>query len=188
MPKGICDAKMTPKQALEVGLQVDIEAIDPAMREPMAQELKTELSAANPHMLNDSMITAKLIEANAVVGIVPVDTNGGGKMQIAPAGPDKIGILRTICHTVTNKSVFELRGPDQLSKERPDGLAVHGRHMAENRLPAQDIHRAVKVCPIKTLLEGFDDALAPREGGRPGGGRRRSNTSTPPVLKVWSHA
>lgn len=92
MPQGVAAAKLTPKQALEAGLQVDIEAIDPAMREAMAKKLKTDMSPATAPMLNDPMVTAKLIEANAVAGLVPVDTNGDGKMQIAPAGPDKVGI------------------------------------------------------------------------------------------------
>ncbi len=123
MPQGVAAAKLTPKQALEAGLQVDIEAIDPAMRETMAKELKTDMSPANAPMLNDPMVTAKLIEANAVAGIVPVDTNGDGKMQIAPAGPDKVGISCAICHTVTDKSVFDLPGGGSIGK-RIDGLAA----------------------------------------------------------------
>jgi len=123
MPKGMADAKLTPKQALEAGLQVDIEAIDPAMRAAMGKELKTDMSPANAPMLHDPMVTVKLIEANAVAGIVPVDTNGDGKMQIAPAGPDKVGISCAICHTVTDKSVFELPGGGSIGK-RIDGLAA----------------------------------------------------------------
>jgi mono/diheme cytochrome c family protein len=123
MPKGMADAKLTPKQALEAGLQVDIEAVEPAMREAMAKEFKTDLSAANAPMLNDPAVTVKLIEANAVAGIVAVDTNGDGKIQIAPAGPDKVGISCAICHTVTDKSVFDLPGGGSIGK-RIDGLAA----------------------------------------------------------------
>lgn len=110
LPKGMADAKLTPKQALEAGLQVDIEAIAPAMREAMAKELQTDLSPANAPMLNDPLVAVKLIEANAVAGVVAVDSNGDGKIQIAPAGADKVGISCAICHTVTDKSVFELPG------------------------------------------------------------------------------
>jgi len=123
MPKGMADAKLTPKQALEAGLQVDIDAIDLAMREAMAKELKTDMSPANAPMLHDPMVTVKLIEANAVAGIVPVDTNGDGKIEITPAGPDKVGISCAICHTVTDKSVFELPGAGSIGK-RIDGLAA----------------------------------------------------------------
>ncbi len=123
LPKGMADAKLTPKQALEAGLQVDIEAIDPAMREALGKELKTDLSPANAPMLNDPMVTVKLGEANAVAGVVAVDSNGDGKIQIAPAGPDKVGMSCAICHTVTDKSVFELPGAGSIGK-RIDGLAA----------------------------------------------------------------
>ena len=123
LPKGMADAKLTPKQALEAGLQVDIEAIDPAMREALGKELKTDMSPANAPMLNDPMVTVKLVEANAVAGVVAVDSNGDGKIQIAPAGPDKVGISCAICHTVTDKSVFELPGAGSIGK-RIDGLAA----------------------------------------------------------------
>ncbi len=123
LPKGMAEAKLTPKQALEAGLQVDIEAIDPAMREALGKELKTDMSPANAPMLNDPMVTMKLVEANAVAGVVAVDSNGDGKMQIGPGGPDKVGISCAICHTVTDKSVFELPGAGSIGK-RIDGLAA----------------------------------------------------------------
>ena len=96
--------------------------------------------------------------------------------------------LMEACSIPQNDVMSPGRGPDQFSKEGPHSLAAHGGHLAENRITAQHVQRAVKVFPIKTLLEGFDDALAPGEGGRPGGGVRRSNASTPPASKVWSHA
>jgi hypothetical protein len=71
LPKGMMDAKFTPKQALEAGLQVDIEAIDPAMRKAMEAELRTDISPQNAPMLNDPKTTVALINANAVVGVVP---------------------------------------------------------------------------------------------------------------------
>lgn len=123
LPKGMADAKLTPKQALEAGLQVDIEAVEPAMREALVKELKSDLSPANAPMLHDAAVTVKLIEANAIAGVVAVDTNGDGKIQIAPAGVDKVGISCAICHTVTDKSVFELPGAGSIGK-RIDGLAA----------------------------------------------------------------
>lgn len=48
LPQGVLAAKFTPIQALKAGLQVDIDAIDPAMREAMAAELKTDLSRKTP--------------------------------------------------------------------------------------------------------------------------------------------
>lgn len=121
LPKGMMDAKFTPKQALEAGLQVDIEAVDPAMRKIMEAELKTDLSPQNAPALNDPKNTVALINANAVVGVVPKDTNGDGKLDIT-AG-DKVGIACTICHTITDKSVFDLPGGGSVGR-RVDGPAA----------------------------------------------------------------
>ena len=105
LPKGMMDAKFTPIQALKAGLQVDIEALDAATRTALVKELATDLSPGNAPMLNDPMTTVKLVNANAVIGVVAVDTNGDGKMTVE-AG-DKVGIACAICHTLTDKSVFE---------------------------------------------------------------------------------
>nr|MBA2645684.1 hypothetical protein [Pyrinomonadaceae bacterium] len=121
LPKGMLDAKFTPKQALEAGLQVDVEAIEPAMRKVMEAELKTDMSPQNAPMLNDPKAAVALINANAVVGVVPKDSNGDGKLDIT-AG-DKVGISCTICHTITDKSVFDLPGGGSVGR-RVDGPAA----------------------------------------------------------------
>ncbi len=59
------DAKFTPKQALEAGLQVDIEAIDPAMRKVMEAELKTDMSPKGAPTLNDPKTTVALVSSLA---------------------------------------------------------------------------------------------------------------------------
>ncbi|MDQ3623618.1 MAG: hypothetical protein M3463_14205 [Verrucomicrobiota bacterium] len=123
LPNGMADAKFTPKQALEAGLQVDSERIPSALRAPLRRELQTDLSPASAPMLNDPKIATKLLEANAIAGVVAIDSNGDGKMQIAPAGPDKVGISCAICHTVTDKSVYEMPGAGSIGR-RIDGLAA----------------------------------------------------------------
>lgn len=132
MPQGMAEAKLTPKQALEAGVQVDIDAIDPEMREVMARELKTDLSAANAPTLNDPATTVKLVEANAVIGVVPVHPDGTrtGQMRIAPAGPDKVGISCALCHTITDKSVFDLPNGGSIGK-RVDGPANLNLHVGK---------------------------------------------------------
>ena len=121
LPKGMMDARFTPRQALEAGLQVDIEAVDPLMRKVMEAELKTDMSPQNAPALNDPKNTIALINANAVVGVVPKDTNGDGKLDIANG--DKVGISCTICHTITDKSVFDLPGGGSVGR-RVDGPAA----------------------------------------------------------------
>jgi cytochrome c2 len=121
MPKGILDAKVTPIQALKAGLMIDIDAIPKDMQEKLAAELKTDMSLQQAPMLNDVMTTVKLIEANAVIGMVPKDTNGDGKIDIASG--DKVGVSCALCHTVTDKSVYDMPGGGSIG-HRIDGPAA----------------------------------------------------------------
>ncbi|MBA3544078.1 MAG: hypothetical protein H0T83_06535 [Chthoniobacterales bacterium] len=121
MPQGMVAAKLTPLQALQVGLLVDIEAVPAAMRTVMAAEFKTDLSPRKAPMLNDPKTTVQLIEANAVIGIVPKDSNGDGRIDIASG--DKVGVSCAICHTITDKSAFALPGAGSVGR-RIDGPAA----------------------------------------------------------------
>ena len=83
------EAKLTPKQALEAGLQIDIDAIEPVMRKLIEAELKTDLSEQSAPTLNDPKAMVALVKANAVVGIVAKDSNRDGKLDITRG--DKVG-------------------------------------------------------------------------------------------------
>ncbi len=122
--QGIADAKLTPMQALMAGIQVDSEAIDPVMRDALAKELKTDLLPKNAPMLNDPAVAVKLVEANAIIGMVPVHADGSrmAPMKIGPGGPDKVGISCALCHTITDNSVFALRNGGSIGR-RLDGRA-----------------------------------------------------------------
>ncbi|MCA1612596.1 MAG: hypothetical protein LC800_00275 [Acidobacteria bacterium] len=91
------------------------------MRKALEAELKTDLSPQNAPTLNDPRAALALVNVNAVVGVVPKDTNGDGKLDIM-AG-DKVGISCTICHTITDKSVFDLPGGGSVGR-RVDGPAA----------------------------------------------------------------
>ncbi len=121
LPKGMMDAKFTPKQALEAGLQIDIEAVEPALRKTLETEFKTDLSPQNAPMLNDPKTMVALVNANAIVGIVPKDTNGDKKLDIMAS--DKVGISCTICHTITDKSVYDMPKGGSVGR-RVDGPAA----------------------------------------------------------------
>ncbi len=110
LPKGIKDAKLTPVQALKAGLHVDVEALDSATQQAVAAELKTDLSPKNAPLLNDPKTTMKLIAANAVIGMVPKG--------------DKVGASCALCHTITDKSVFDLPHGGSIGR-RLDGRATH---------------------------------------------------------------
>ncbi|MDQ6735532.1 MAG: hypothetical protein M3Z35_15670, partial [Nitrospirota bacterium] len=120
MPEGMMDEKITPIMALKAGLQVDSEAIPSDLKDALAAELKTDLSIEKAPLLNDPTTTVKLINANAVVGMVPKDSNGDGKLDITKG--DKVGVACTICHTVTDKSVYSMPKGGSIGK-RVDGLA-----------------------------------------------------------------
>ncbi|MCA1659728.1 MAG: hypothetical protein LC642_04190, partial [Verrucomicrobiaceae bacterium] len=120
LPQGMEAARFTPKQALEAGLQVDVEAVPAALRTILERELKTDLSPAAAPALNDPATTVALVNANAVVGVVPKDTNRDGKLDIKNG--DKVGVTCTICHTITDKSVFNMPNGGSIGR-RVDGPA-----------------------------------------------------------------
>jgi len=121
VPKGMLDKKITPLQLLGTGLIIDADRIDSAMRTTLAKELKSDLSPQKAPMLNDVKTTVKLIEANAVVGLVPKDSNRDGRIDLASG--DKVGVSCAICHTVSDKSVYEMPGKGAIGK-RIDGPAA----------------------------------------------------------------
>jgi hypothetical protein len=106
LPKGIMEAKVTPIDALKLGLLVDIDAVPADLRGPLAAELKTDLSPRNAPLLNDPATTMKLIAANAIPGFVPKG--------------DKVGASCALCHTNTDASVFSMPGGGSIG-HRQDG-------------------------------------------------------------------
>ena len=121
LPKGMADAKFTTKQALESGLQIDIEAVPAPLRAALIAELKTDLSPARAPKLHDPKFLTALVNANAIVGIVPKDTNGDQKIDVVSG--DKVGLACTICHTITDESVFAMAKGGSVGK-RVDGPAA----------------------------------------------------------------
>jgi hypothetical protein len=64
LEKGMKGEKFTPVQALKADLQVDVEALDPAIREALEKELATDLAPRNALMLTDPKTMVKLVNAN----------------------------------------------------------------------------------------------------------------------------
>ena len=122
LPAGIIATNFTPLKALKMGLSVDSDAIDAATLAALAVELKTDLSPANAPLLNNVQTTLKLINANAVIGIVPKDSNGDGVLDVTKG--DKTGATCALCHTITDASVFNMAGGGSIGK-RQDGRAPH---------------------------------------------------------------
>lgn len=122
LPAGVVAAGVTPLKALQLGLQVDVDALDAATKKAVAAELKKDPTGKSSALFNDPAVTVKLINANAVAGMVVRDTNGDGKLDVA-AG-DKVGASCSLCHTITDGSVLSLPGGGSIGK-RIDGPANH---------------------------------------------------------------
>ena len=101
LPQGIVAAKLTPVQALQLGMSVNVDALDPATKAAVASEIAAQ--GTNGPLLNDPATTIKLINANAVIGLVVKDTNHDGKLDVMNG--DKAGVSCAVCHSVTDGSV-----------------------------------------------------------------------------------
>lgn len=122
LPAGIVAARVTPLQALQLGLQVDVDALDDATKKAVAAELKKDPTGQSSALFNDPAATLKLINANAVAGMVVKDSNGDGRLDVASG--DKVGASCSLCHTITDGSVLSLPGGGSIGK-RIDGPANH---------------------------------------------------------------
>ncbi|MBA3555223.1 MAG: hypothetical protein H0W29_10755 [Gemmatimonadales bacterium] len=122
LPAGVTAARVTPLQALELGLSVDLEALDAATREALETQLRADPSGKTSALLNDPATTGKLINANAVIGMPIKDANGDGVMDAATG--DKVGASCALCHTITDGSAFSLPNGGSIGR-RQDGRATH---------------------------------------------------------------
>lgn len=110
LPAGIIAAKVTPMQALELGLQIDADAIDSRTKAQLGAELNADPSGRSSKLLNDPAVTLALIKANAVIGM--------------SAKGAKVGVSCALCHTMTDASVFKSPKGGSIGS-RIDGAANH---------------------------------------------------------------
>ncbi|WP_425230832.1 hypothetical protein [Sphingomonas sp.] len=116
LPAGIMAARVTPMQALELGLQVDVDAVDAQTKTRLAAELAADPTGRSSAILNDPAMTGKLIMANAVMGMTP------------KAG--KVGATCALCHSMSDGSIFTSPAGGSIG-HRVDGLANHSLHLGE---------------------------------------------------------
>ena len=116
LPAGIAAARVTPLQALQLGLQVDVDAIDAATQQTLGQQLRADPTGRTSALLNDPAVTAVLVNANAVVGF--------------SARNGKVGASCALCHTMTDASTFSLPGGGSIG-HRIDGLANHNLNIGK---------------------------------------------------------
>ena len=127
-PQGMVAAKVTPMQALQLGLSVDVEALDDATKKTVAADLKADPTGHTSKLLNDPMTTVKLVSANAVIGLPIKDSNGDGKLDAMNG--DKVGVSCALCHSGTDGSVFSLPEGGSIGR-REDNLTNHNLNVGK---------------------------------------------------------
>lgn len=122
LQQGFVSNEVTPLDALRLGLSVDSKALDAATLSQITKDLKADPSAKTSALLNDPATTVKLVNADAIIGLSPKDSNRDGNIDIANG--DKTGATCALCHTITDRSVFSVRGGGSIGR-RLDGRAPH---------------------------------------------------------------
>jgi cytochrome c2 len=127
-PQGMVAAKVTPLQALQLGLSVDVDALDDATKKAVAADLKKDPTGKTSKLFNDPMTTVRLVNANAVIGLPIKDSNGDGKFDALNG--DKVGVSCALCHSVTDGSVLNLPNGGSIGK-RVDNLTNHNLNVGK---------------------------------------------------------
>lgn len=110
LPAGMAAAHVTPLQALQLGLNVNIDAVDAATRAALASQLRQDPSGRSSAILNDPAMTTALVNANAVIGF--------------SARNGKVGATCALCHNLVENAVFSVPGGGGIGTE-VDGPANH---------------------------------------------------------------
>ena len=128
LPQGMMAAHVTPYQALQLGVSVDIDALDAATQNAVAADLKKDPTGRTSPIMNDPMTLVKLINANAVIGMPIKDSNGDGVMDVTKG--DKVGASCALCHTITDGSTLNMPGGGSIG-HRLDGRAAHNLNIGK---------------------------------------------------------
>ena len=110
LPQGMKAEKITPLQLLETGFHIDADALPADLRKAFGDEFKTDRSPAKAPNLNDPAVSEKIVQANALIGVVPK-----GK---------KVGVACALCHTITDGSILQMEGKGSIGT-RIDGRTPH---------------------------------------------------------------
>lgn len=132
LPQGIAAANLTPLQALQIGLSVNIDAVNAPTRAAIANAI-AQIGAgtpANSTVFGDPAVTLSLINQNAVIGVVAFNPDGtrkalGNTGTLNLAAGDKVGVSCASCHAITNGSV--LPANPALGTTGTIGVEIDGR-------------------------------------------------------------
>lgn len=118
VPQGMMADHVTPMKAMSIGLSIDADALDPGLRQIIADQLRSDPSGKTSAVLNDPATMIKFVNANAVIGL-PLKPNSAGEMDVTKGA--KIGVACALCHTITDGSVFNMPNGGSIGR-REDGL------------------------------------------------------------------
>jgi len=123
LPAGLMADGATPLQLLQLGVNVDLDAVPPALLAELAAQLQADASGQSSALLNDPNTTVALFNANAVIGLPLKDSNGDGVLDLLNG--DKGGTSCALCHTrAGDGAVFTAPNGGSIGR-RQDGLATH---------------------------------------------------------------
>lgn len=152
---------LTPRQALELGLKVDSQALPPAVIDAIKN------GKVN---LNDPTVTLLLIKLKAVLGVVGF-FNENGTLK-------SVGLTCAVCHSTVDNSIAPSIG------KRIDGLANHDLNVgaiaasAPNLQPVVDLLRLADPASLLTRFVQFSTA----------GGRENSMLSCSSTARLSIHS
>jgi len=113
LPQGIAAANLTPLQALQLGLSVNIDAVNAPTKTAIQTAIAQITAGAAPATtaFGDPAVTLSLINQNAVIGVVAFNPDGsrkalGNNGTLNIAGGDRVGVSCASCHAITNSSVL----------------------------------------------------------------------------------
>lgn len=159
LPQGLIKSKLTPLQALKLGLSINAEALDYDLQKTITRELYKE--GYEGKVLNDPETTIKLLNSNAIIGLVVKDTNRDGKTDISNG--DRLGVSCVLCHGVTDGNILEYRGGGSIGRQI-DGPSVHRLNLGAFLAKAENTKAFFPMAQLKDE-DGKSIGRAPSENG-----------------------
>lgn len=151
LPQGLVAAGVTPLKALQLGVQVDMDALDAATQQTLIGQLKEDPTGRHSALLNDPKVLVTLFNANAVIGMPVKDSNHDGKLDVGNG--DKAGVTCALCHTMTDGAAFTMVGGGSIG-HRIDGLANHSLDIGTIFAAAANSRALYPVLQLKLVANG----------------------------------
>jgi cytochrome c2 len=159
LPQGLIKTKLTPLQALKLGLNINAEALDYDLQKSITRELYKE--GYEGKILNDPETTVKLLNSNAIIGLVVKDSNRDGKIDISNG--DKLGVSCVLCHGVTDANILDYKGGGSIGRQI-DGPSVHRLNLGAILAKADNTKAFFPMAQLKDE-DGKSIGRAPSENG-----------------------